>query len=170
VPEPDAKCVEGYCSISLEKLVGDVDRQDFKRYFERFGQILCDCHFSNPRKIKRILNHYLFFLKLNESKIDQYHLPNIVKFIILAEYYPSVFEMFLNDKNSVEKIMMELRKIGSEGFNVQKFEEKFGIHLSDTIAELVQMKSLFDLASPEGRRKIDLSDHAAAVFRIVRLS
>ncbi len=170
VPEPDSEHIELYCRRSLEKLVGEADREGFSGYFDRFGQILCDSHFSNPRKIKRILNHFLFFLKLNELTIKNYHLPNIIRLIILAEYYPSVFELFLNDGSSTDKILAELKKLGSESFNVQDFGKKFGVDLGDSVAELVQMKGLFDLISQEGRDQKNISDHARSVFRIVRLS
>ncbi len=57
---------------------------------------MVDCHFSNPRKIKRILNHYLFFLNLYEKKSGNRVLCQI-SFVLLsfAEYYPNIFELFL---------------------------------------------------------------------------
>lgn len=170
VPEPDATHIMKYCSTSLERLVGETDRKDFKKYFDRFGQILCDCRFTNPRKIKRILNHYLFFLELNVKKIDQYHLPHVIRLIILAEYYPSFFELFIADSDSVEMLTQELKKIGSDKFNVNEFGAKFGLRLSDTVSELVQMKKLFEFPPSNGREQKDLVAHANAVFRIVRLS
>lgn len=170
VPEPDSVHIEEYCSRSLEKLVAESDRQGLRQYFDRFGQILCDCRFNNPRKIKRILNHYLFFLRLNAKRLDRYYLPNVIRLIILAEYYPSVFELFLTDRDSVEIIMQEFRKIGSEKFNVEEFGAKFGVRLSDAISELIQMKKLFEFSSAKDREQKDLTEHANAVFKIVRLS
>ena len=167
VPAPDDEHTEHYCRKSLERLVEQEDISKYSRYFDRFGQILCDCHFSNPRKIKRILNHYLFFIKINEQELDQYHLPNIIRFIILAEYYPSVFELFLQDAESAKEKMQE---VGTPGFSVKEFEDQFGVPILGNAAQLGQMKSLFDLPTSEGIKEKNLSDHAKVVFRILRLS
>lgn len=169
-PEPDAEHIEQYCRLSLEKLVVGSDQEDVRTHFERFGQILRDSRFSNPRKIKRILNHFLFFIKLNNSVIKNFHIPNIIRLIILAEYYPSIFELLLSDNDSAEKCLTEVKKLGTDSFNVQEFEKKFGVDLGEIVAELVQMKGLFSLALNEGSNFKNISDHARSVFRIVRLS
>ena len=124
---------------------------------------MVDCHFSNPRKIKRILNHYLFFLNLYEKNLEIEYLPNIIRFIILAEYYPNIFELFLEN---VEIARKQLRIIGTPDFNVKAFEEQFGVQISGKANQLGQMKSLFELTGPAEI----LSKNARDVFSIVRSS
>lgn len=170
VPEPDSEHIELYSRRSLENLVNEHDKEGLSNYFDRFGQILSDCNFGNPRKIKRILNHFLFFIRINEKRIADFHLPNVIRLIILAEYFPSIFELFLKEEKTVDRILAELKKIGSDEFNVNDFEKKFGLDIGDSVSDIVHVRGLFELVSQEGRGRQKISDHAKSVFRIIRLS
>lgn len=169
VPEPEVKSIEQYCERSLEKLVGNDGKKIFSEQLDRFGKTLGDCNFNNPRKIKRILNHYLFFLKINEKELDHYHLPNIIRLIILAEYYPSIFEILL-ESNSGSKNADALLLPDSLGSIMLPRESKNSISQEINRIEVSQIRKLLDLVIPESRNIARLDEHVTSVFRIVRLS
>ena len=168
VPEPKTGSVAQFATNRLEKLVLDSEnRAKYKKYFVTFGQVLEICQFRNPRKIKRILNHYLLFLGRFENEIDKYFNENTVRLIILAEYFPSLFQLFLSD--DAAKIKAKLVKIGASDFDVKEFEEKFGLSIMDSYPQLTKMSKLFDLTLPTDENNPSLVEHARAVLNITRL-
>ena len=141
-------------------------RAQYGGFFTEFGQVLEKCRFSNPRKIKRILNRYLFFLSKYESGFQDYN-KNIVRLIVLAEYYPGLFQLFLRDANEAKK---ELTVVGKPEFDVKQFEGKFGVLIAAAYPQLAKMSSLFDdLDLPTDPSKPGLGEQAQAVYSITRL-
>ena len=54
VPEPEIAQVAEFAISRLEDLVlDDEKREQYQDYFREFGRVLQECHFNNPRKIKR---------------------------------------------------------------------------------------------------------------------
>ncbi|MBK8020139.1 MAG: hypothetical protein IPK19_01630 [Chloroflexi bacterium] len=67
------------------------ERETFKNHLDTFGRVLRDCHFSNPRKIKRILNRYILFLSRDFDDLHRFYMDNVVKLLVIAEYFPMCF-------------------------------------------------------------------------------
>jgi KAP-like P-loop domain-containing protein len=162
VPVPQVGQVEKFAVSQLRNLVlNRDDRRKYKACFNAFGVAVRECNFANPRKIKRILNRYLMFLGEHESDMGQYSCANIARLLILAEYYPSVFSLYLTGSKGIAKI----KEVGQTGFNLHKFEEEFGVAIADDYAEVSQMPSLFAM-KPSKAEQHDLTNHAHAVFRL----
>lgn len=169
VPNPKPQKVVQFSQESIEKLIeydqNETDLQSTnKTYFEELGQVFSECHFNNPRKIKRILNRYLFFIKKHAT--DQYRNTNIVRLIILAEYFPQLFQLLLTD---AESTWLELVEIGTSSFDIDKFEQKYGIAISNTYYKLSKMNTLFKFVLPTSDKLPSLSNEVLAVFDITRI-
>ena len=168
VPEPEIAQVAEFAISRLEDLVlDDEKREQYQDYFREFGRVLQECHFNNPRKIKRILNRYLLFISKYENELAKYDNLNTVRLIILAEYFPSLFQLFLKDASAVK---VELIKIGDSEFDVKQFEGKFGVSIAAIYPQLSRMNKLFNLELPIDDIKPNLTEHAQAVFSITRLT
>jgi len=170
VPEPKLNKVAEFVTKRFETLVlEDEARTKYKAHFAEFGRILEECRFNNPRKIKRILNRYLFFISKNEKDLAKYPNANIVRWILLAEYFPGLFQLFLKNNQTVSTIKEELRKIGEPAFDVEGFEKKFGISIKAIYPQLSRMGKLFDLDLSTTGGKLDPAAQAQEVFSITRL-
>ena len=117
--------------------------------------------------VKRILNRYLLFISKYENELAKYDNLNTVRLIILAEYFPSLFQLFLKDASAVK---VELIKIGDSEFDVKQFEGKFGVSIAAIYPQLSRMNKLFNLELPIDDIKPNLTEHAQAVFSITRLT
>lgn len=166
VPEPEAEKVAEFVSQGFEKLVDEATQQTYQAKFEVFGKTLQDCNFNNPRKIKRILNRYLFFLSTYENKLDQYHHGNVVRFIVLAEYFPALFQLFLSDEDTNVVLIDELQKIGTNNFDIHAFEGLFNVSLVPMYSQLRRMIGLFTIEVYSEKKTVE---QAQDVFQITRL-
>lgn len=165
IPEPGEEEIRQFARSRLSQLIGDEQARDrFDDKLTAFGEVLSACHYSNPRKIKRVLNRYLVFLNRYEDRLQDYDISNIVKLIVQAEYYPDLFQLNLTDVGHVER----LKKIGTKEFNLAEFERDTGLTLAGDYANLRRLRELFDLTNPL-KPKADLGRHARDVFAIARL-
>ena len=165
VPEPE-KVVE-FVKDRFEKLAGN-EFTNCKEYFDEFGQVIQKCHFTNPRKVKRILNCYLFFL--SKYEIQQYHNSNIIRLIIFAEYFPQIFQLFLKkSEESIQALYLSLKKIGEKDFKIEAFEKDYGVDIKSLYQRLSQMQELFALNFDTVSKKNSVAQHVIDVFQIIRL-
>lgn len=165
VPQPSEEAIRLYAINSLKGLVLNHREENISQYFREFGVVVSECNFTNPRKIKRILNHFLFFLQ-EHTQLDGFHLPNIVRFIILSEYYPEIFQLFVH---SGEEALQKFKMIGGSDFKIDQFEKDQGISITSIYFELAQMRSIFT-GLETGPQQKSLKKHADAVYKIVHLS
>lgn len=169
VPEPELDRVATFATSRLGDLVlDDQQREQYRGLFTEFGQVLQACHFNNPRKIKRILNRYLLFISKYGEKYKDYS-QNIVRLIVLAEHFSSLFQLFLRHSTTARTAKDSLSKVTNLDFKVQDFEAQFGVSIAAVYPKLVQMSNLFDLKLPTDAAKPDLTEQAKAVFSITRL-
>ena len=166
VPAPEATKVATFASEQLRRLLVDPIMEDrFKTHFELFGEVLEKCEFVNPRKIKRILNRFLLFLSRYEARLQNFVLEDVIRLLILAEYYPDIFRFALDKPADLES----LKNIHSDTFDVSAFEERTGIALGLVHLELKRMRALFNFAPPapvDG--KYSIAAQAREVFAISR--
>jgi hypothetical protein len=169
IPEPALARIAEFAADQLEALVlDDAERERYGWLFKGFGQALQDCHFTNPRKIKRILNRYLLFLSKYEERFKAYN-ANIVRLIVLAEYFPRVFQLFLEHPTAVQTITARLGKVGELDFDIEGFEKEYGVAIAADYPQLSRMGKLFDLSLHPDAAEHSLSKQAEAVFSIARL-
>lgn len=162
VPEPTLDRVANFASRRLEELVpNDQDRQKYQSHFEDFGKILQVCGFSNPRKIKRVLNRFLLFINTAEveKRLSDYNMSNVTRLIVLAEYFPVLFTLLLgkdNPKSVCDKLANS---------NKAQIGEEYGISIPASYAPLFKLQELFNLEE-DG---LGLRREVEAVHRITRL-
>jgi hypothetical protein len=167
VPEPETTQIAEFALQRLGGLVpDDADRIKHGQKFALFGDVLKECHFNNPRKIKRILNRYLLFIGKYETHLSDFNLANIVRLTVLGEYFPALFSLFLQDGDSAKEV---LKQVGSHEFDVQAFEQRYGITLGNNYAQLVRMRGLFDLEVQADPGKPNLTKQAEEVSTITRV-
>jgi len=165
VPEPDAESVEKFASLRLADLVDDRATRDLlSQRLAAFGNVMSACGYTNPRKIKRVLNRYLLFLIRYAAKLESYDIDSIVKLIVQAEYYPDLFQIYLSEGGQVE----QLKKIGTKDFNLADFERDTGVSIAADYAHLARIRKLFEVKNPL-QPQVDLVQHAKDVFAITRL-
>ena len=148
VPEPAVEDIYSFATNSLEELLPEAERANYKDYFMTFGQVLKDCRFDNPRKVKRIFNHYLLFIKKYEQELPQYSMTVVVKLIILAEYFPAVFAAVQGDA-----ARRDLQFLGGDKFDVNSFANQYGLDISSTFQQLVKMRKLIELEDVKTEKK-----------------
>jgi len=163
VPEPTIKLAKEFADKLFDNLLLDKERsEDMKNAFKDFADALKQSRFTNPRKIKRILNRYLLFLNNHGVASTKFSNLNTVRLIVLAEYFPSLFSLFLSSAEAVRK---ELYSVGEET-NLKAFEEKYGVPLAPLYRQVTVMKDLFNFKSESTHAQ--LSEHVEAVFAITR--
>jgi hypothetical protein len=176
VPAPGDQVVQDFVVARLNELVPDeADRRRFQDHFAHCGSAFKDCHFNNPRKIKRILNRYLLFISRYEKQrpdqhyvLADYPLPNIIRFIAMAEYFQTIFQLFLTDAAKAENARRALNFSKPE-FDFKAFRETFGVDVEPIFPQLVYMQKLFSgLQEQQDKNKPDLRQQAQAVFSITR--
>jgi len=101
VPEPSDQAIKEFGKKSLSALVISKNTKALEKYFDEFSETLWVTGFTNPRKIKRILNRYLNFIarhtsldKNDKDYIDNYDRAAITRLIILREYYQDFYCLF----------------------------------------------------------------------------
>ncbi len=162
VPEPAVNDIKKFARDRLSDLVLDADLTiELSPYFDEFGLALSKCNFNNPRKIKRILNRYLFFLSRYQPGLGNYISHNIVRLLVLAEYYPELFNLYLRNSAATS----QLTNIGDLDFDVDAFESKYNVNISANYHEFLKMSSLFEMKLIE-EGQATLTGHARAVHSI----
>jgi hypothetical protein len=164
VPEAKVEAAEKFAQALLKELVlVDDSDNDPERAFSEFAKVLSSCRFANPRKIKRILNRYLLFLSTHGVDSPDFSNANTVRFIVVAEYFPSLFSLFLS---SAEEVRTELFGVGRKT-DLRAFEAKYGVQIGPLYGQITRMKDLFNLETREGLAP--LAEHAEAIFAITRV-
>lgn len=165
VPPPASDKLAGYCVGLLRSVFLDAAALKlFELPINRFGAVVGKCQFSNPRKIKRLVNRYALFLMRHKGEIERFVIENIVRMLILAEYYPDLFRIYLMQ----EGVAAEFTGFGSNTFSAEKFETRTGLNIRDQYRELVAVKGLFEMFNPNpGDKKFaSLIEHATAVHSL----
>jgi hypothetical protein len=163
VPAPELSRLERFCRDLLRTLVKDdetLDDASRERFFSEFATVLRDGRFNNPRKIKRILNRYLLYLAKHGKGLDSSAHKNVVRLLVIAEYFPQLFSLFLY---SAQEVMADLYN-GGKGVKVDEFEATWRVPIGSIYRQLIVMKDLF--RKVDDPRAADLSSHVAAVFAI----
>jgi hypothetical protein len=164
VPEPTLDDISKYAIKALENLSFD-DKIKLGDLFLTFGQVLQECKFNNPRKVNRILNHYLRFIHTFKQDLPKYYLENIVKLCILGEYYPGIFAVLMNDETRAD-----LSKIQSPEFRIKEFEDKHGVQIQSFFDQLIKTQKLLQFKKPTGLQQgYSFTDHWIAVSKITKL-
>lgn len=158
VPDPEPEQAELFACAALNELVRENDRASLEPAINVFGKVVRECKFTNPRKVKRILNHYLFFLSLHETDLTRFHLPTIIRLIVMAEYFPLIFQTFCQDPDVA-------REAVSDNIQIEIFLNHFGADITPYLPKLGYMKGLFNLVSDP--RYANLAEHTLAVYQIV---
>lgn len=170
VPEPKPSKISEFVDDGFRKLLlNSGDYETYESLFQEFGKVLEKCRFDNPRKIKRILNRYLFFLSAYESSLQKVHNENTVRFIVLAEYFPNLFRLFSTSEEQTRVVQSLLIKIGGDQFDISSFENRYGVSLSPSYAQLSRMSNIFDLNLGSSNNRLTITEHSVMVSRISRL-
>jgi len=146
VPVASPEHMPAFTKRHLEALLPEtLQNSQYNRMFEEFGSVLKKCNFSNPRKVKRILNHYILFLVHNQNIINEFRNGDIVRVIILAEYYPELFLVIKNDTN----VISSLSNMGKKNNIQDMLKQTYGFDISPVYEELLVMNDLFSLIHGE---------------------
>ncbi|HYX72176.1 MAG TPA: P-loop NTPase fold protein [Nitrososphaera sp.] len=143
VPRPSRDAIIKFGLETLKALVVSTGEYDLQAHFDEFSQTLYDAGFTNPRKIKRIMNHYLNFIMSRveiHKDIQDFNLPTVIRLIILREYYQDFYDLF-KEKG------FEAFKIISAGTadKADKFKETCGEKWEHLIPRLERMKKLTEM-------------------------
>ncbi len=166
VPEPEVGSVRRFVSARMAQLVSDDSRDAYAKYFDTFGKVLEQCEFNNPRKIKRILNRYLLFLNKYQGDLDRYIIENIIRLLIIAEYYPEIFQLMVTGTFDPE--YKADNSFGGPKFNINEFEQKTGITIRSYYQSLMRMSALFEFKKTN-QQQHNAYKHIQDVFSITRL-
>jgi len=144
VPEPTQKDLRRFVVESIRGLViqdGHPAEPDLSNYYTRFADALYDCHFTNPRKIKRILNRYLTFLEhgLAAGSLSKYKIPNVARLIVMREYYSDLYDLFSEAGFASLKVIS--RYDGKEE-GTRKFLEDYGSKWQRLVASFELYKGI----------------------------
>lgn len=164
LPEPQPEDVATFATARLRALIAPEDWATYEPYCAVFGEILRRSGFSNPRKIKRVLNRYLFFLSGNAAELERFDREATVRLLVIAEYYPAIFQLLLREDKALAE---QLRQVGTASFSPGQFAQSYGVDLTPIYPQLARHAQLFHFTARPGVRP--LHEHAQAVFRIARL-
>jgi len=165
VPVPDTEKLKEFGVKSLEaRLNGAVADLEMKGWFQSFGATLAEANFSNPRKIKRILNSYLRFLQahgeIGENHVRLFDLGTVTKLIILAEYHSELFSAGLG---AIEHLRRLLRDNSSPDHTADKFRSTYGLAADALASELSRTSFLLQLSTLEMQGARTVAQTYAAV-------
>lgn len=161
VPEPAQERVKAFATARLEDLlVVAPDRADMESYLDDFGTAMAECAFNNPRKIKRILNRYLLLISEypKEVKTKAFSPPNLARLIVLAEYYPALFQLLYGSdepKDIVKAIKASTR--------YTELSKSHDLTIPTSYPPLFTLQPLFELIT------LSLPQELEAVFGITRM-
>jgi hypothetical protein len=166
VPEPSARSIAAFATIQLNKLLPDKnDRDRFQIFLKGFGEVLAKTGFTNPRKIKRLLNRYIAFID-RHSQSGEWNMGNVVRLLILAEYFPQVFRVIWSDPGNSKQVLLALAD-GTSDFT--SFEARYGIALGLTRERIAGIRPLFDLESQFTPGAPGMKEHIEAVASFTRV-
>jgi len=135
VPDPLPDIFAKFIHKSFKNIiVNDEMSVQFQPLFGFFGDILEQCRFNNPRKIKRILNRYLLLISWFPNA-EKYQIEcdnnNIVRLIILSEYFPSLFSLLVKCYYEKHTLKMLIEDLSVEDMKMDDFENKYGLSISN---------------------------------------
>lgn len=165
VPAPGAGAIRDFAANRLGRLLPPDEKPRYEPRLLAFGRVLEACRFTNPRKIKRILNRYLAFVDRHGLVEEPWRDENIVRLIVMAEYFPDIFRVFTADPVSAKEALLALAD-GASDFAA--FEQRFGVSLGVGRERIAAMRSLFDLQPADSPRSKDIADHVVAVAAFTR--
>lgn len=160
VPEIDLDrgAMERFVHYQREKLGGG---DTYRREFNQLSDALTECRFNNPRRIKRILNRYVIYLERYAN--DQPFLPNVIRLMLIAEYFPTLFQLYMRLGVNASTVIEDLL---SGKTPVQDFEQRHGISVAQLLPQMRHMGQLFKLAAPNAD---SLNQQVRQIFEITRL-
>ena len=159
VPEIDLdkSAMERFVHHQREKLVGNSHRHAF----DQLSDALTECKFNNPRRIKRILNRYVIYLERYAA--DQVFLPNAIRLMLIAEYFPTLFQLYMRLGANASLAIKGLL-VGKTP--VQDFEQMHGVSVAQLLPQMRHMQQLFELPAPNADA---LNVQIRQIFEITRL-
>jgi hypothetical protein len=139
-------------------------RDDLRREFNALINALSECKFNNPRRIKRILNRFVIYLKrLPERDRGDAFLPNAIRLMLIAEYFPTLFQLYMRiNREASERI----KKLLDGSIKVQDFEVMHGINVAHLLPQMRHMQELFNL--PAANDQI-FANQVQQIFELTRL-
>lgn len=143
VPRPSREAIIKFGIESLKARVVSTGEYDLKANFDAFSQTLYEAEFTNPRKIKRIMNHYLNFIMSHveiHKDIQDFNLPTVIRLIILREYYQDFYDLFKEKGFEAFKIISE-----ETTEQADKFKVTCGEKWAHLIPRLERMKRLTEM-------------------------
>jgi hypothetical protein len=170
VPEADPSSFETFLMSRLRTLVDDEKQgKALEPAFRELGRVLQECAFTNPRRIKRILNRYISYLLIYRDRLAKggdVHDDNIVRLIIIGEYFPELFRVLAA---RTESAVADLKEVLTEKMTVAEFEEKHGASLGFTRDRITAMKQLFDFRFPDSPTQPKLEAYVGTVYHLTRI-
>jgi hypothetical protein len=146
VPEPTENDLRHFVVESIRGLViqqaGQTAEPDLSSYFTTFADALYDFHFTNPRKIKRILNRYLTFLEhgVAAGSLSRYKISNVARLIVMREYYSDLYDLF---SEAGFKPLKDISKYDSK--EEKKFVENYGSKWQRLVANFELYKGIANM-------------------------
>lgn len=120
-------------------------------------QVLFSCNFSNPRRVKRIINKYTTLLSGLGAEFMSFDHQVLIKLLILSEFFPKVIRVLYTDPNA----LLILREV-SDNYNSLKLQNKFGSEFANDL--LQKSKSLLNF--PSNLNHHDIVRHLDAIFNV----
>jgi hypothetical protein len=140
-----------------------VGTADYRRQFGELSSVLTECNFNNPRRIKRILNRYLIYLRRHNA--DEQFLPNAIRLMLIAEYFPTLFQLYMRlgpyASDAINKLLKE-----RDSMSVRNFEEQYGLSVELLVPQMRYMSKLFEL--PASNAEV-FNAEVRSIFEITRL-
>ncbi|MFQ3535005.1 MAG: P-loop NTPase fold protein [Aggregatilineales bacterium] len=154
----DRDAMSRFVEFQRRTLVGGGEH---KSEFDDLSIALSECNFSNPRRIKRILNRYLIYLK--RPAANGQFLPNAIRLMLIAEYFPSLFQLYMRlGKEASDRIKELLDNIT----NVRDFEARYGTSVEPLLPQIRHMQKLFDMPATNMNA---FNEQVRQIFAITRL-
>jgi hypothetical protein len=152
VPRPSKEAIIKFGIESLKALVVSTGKDNLDAYFNAFSETLYEAGFTNPRKIKRIMNHYLSFIMSHVEiykDIDNFDLPTVVRLIILREYYQEFYDLFREAK--FEALASVSAYDGSDKSRGD-FIHKYGAKWESLVPRFERMKKVVEMEPGKARQ------------------
>jgi hypothetical protein len=165
VPAPDPQALSRFATARLGELLTDEQaRGAHSGALKEFGEALAACRFSNPRKIKRILNSYLLFLVTTPS-LGNYDESYVTRMIVLAEYYPELFAALsaASTDEQARTALAAVADVQAHRTTAAQFQDAYGFSLEPTLADFATMPRLLEFPAPVGGQRAPLVKHLEAV-------
>jgi hypothetical protein len=156
VPVPDPQALARFGTARLNDLLTDQqDRHKHSVAMEAFGATLSAHGFSNPRKIKRILNSYLLFLATEPSP-QRFDMAYVTRLIVLAEYYPELLR-------AGERGLDDARKVQIRQLTANAFQDTYGFVVEPMLADFAAMPRILEFSIQVEEGRASLKEHIETV-------